>query len=91
MKEEEPTEGLRVVADLLHDATKALSPFPVGTRVVLTGLQKAPQHNGKTGVIVVADTAPTDERLAVRLIGVTVHRGPPLGIKPANLRLAHVR
>jgi len=69
-------------------AAAAIASFPVGTLVVLTGLQEKPELNGTTGVVAVAARA-EGERLGVRLLGGAVHRGPPLSIiKMTNLRLA---
>jgi len=59
------------------------SLLPKGTRVVLTGLQKAPEHNGKVGVVESVLLGTNDERHQVRLAG----DGKTVAIRAANLRL----
>ena len=54
--------------------------YPTGTQVVLKGLQGAPEHNGKTGVV----ESTAGERQRIRLLD----DDKVLGIRPINLELA---
>lgn len=56
--------------------------YPIGTQVILTGLQAAPEHNGKQGIV----ESTTGERQRVRLLDQDEEK--VLAIRPKNLQLA---
>ena len=68
-------------------ANIALQSLGLGTAVAVHGLQGAPQHNGKRGVVVGGPDAKTG-RYAVQIDGETKDKA--LGLKLANLELAEL-
>ena len=68
-------------------ANIALQSLGLGTDVAVHGLQGAPQHNGKRGVVVGGPDAKTG-RYAVQIDGETKDKA--LGLKLANLELAEL-
>ena len=68
-------------------ANIALESLGMGTAVAVHGLQGAPQHNGKRGVVV-SGLDPKSGRYAVQIDGETKDKA--LGLKLANLELAEL-
>jgi nucleoredoxin len=71
----------------LKPANIALQSLGLGAAVAVHGLQGAPQHNGKRGVVV-SGPDPKSGRYAVQIDGETKDKA--LGLKLANLQLAEM-
>jgi thioredoxin len=67
----------RLRAIVIQNRFRLFDVLPIGTRVLVGGLQGAPQHNGKEGAVVGYDGA----RYQCQLPG-----GEVLALKPANVR-----
>ena len=64
------------------EAFERRSGFVSGSKVVVHGLQKAAQHNGKSGTLLTLQGAASEARWGVQLDD----GGPPISVREANLR-----